>query len=547
MEYLRKTSSYMWGEPTGSEQGRRTVKPLTTPANLQDCTQIFKNWKNIKVHKSHSASPTLIVSFTQNNLELIAKIWFPTMGPKNLDTIYALASEAYIYKHQIPLLLGTAPNSIPRTPCLIEPYLIDSCKMTFEQFRENLSVQPRSSLFDPNVQIIDSVINQKGYQPSQNIQTINMIVTKKSKGTTLHQWFKFWLVDLRDSMSQNSIERLFEDLHQIIFQVIWTLVQLHRSCIVHNDLHQGNILIEKMDQPARNEFYESYNPETCGWLFKEMRHRVRIFDWDRSSVIGTAPGAPDPPFNPITSLEWQPATWTSAGKYVASYLCCAVGQCQDQRPGVDVLKFVDELQQSLSEYSEQYWVAGSVALQQYRDTKIKSIKVMLEKISPNHQTLLKEFGALSKRQNQGPFMASDLDHYPSVVSQDKKDMILKNESFGLTEPMEVVLQDVFGMYFVPTKPRGVVTTYKSISPGTHACNVHHLDRVETMCKYFDSSSTPGYNFKVGDNPKTYPPKKEAKTYKFTCQPSERREEIVVPAEKSAPFALPASWELLSKN
>lgn len=67
----------------------------------------------------------------------------------------------------------------------------------------------------------------------------------------------------------------------VIFQVLWTLQAFNGVGLRHNDLHDGNIWIEKMERPV-NHVYFSKDWSTY-WVVP-IFHMVRIFDFDRATL-----------------------------------------------------------------------------------------------------------------------------------------------------------------------------------------------------------------------------------------------------------------------
>ena len=95
--------------------------------------------------------------------------------------------------------------------------------------------------------------------------TVECIITREPINvTTMYDMFK-----------QNILNN--KEIYKIIFQLIYNLNLMDKIELQHNDLHVGNILIERLDKPIELYYIVGVN------TFKiSTKYIIRIFDWDYS-------------------------------------------------------------------------------------------------------------------------------------------------------------------------------------------------------------------------------------------------------------------------
>lgn len=98
------------------------------------------------------------------------------------------------------------------------------------------------------------------------------------------------LIELHDLLEETSIS-LFE-MNSIIIQLLHALLVMQNHKIMHNDIHFGNILVEKV-HPPRMVFLNLGDSTTISFKTKYI---PKIFDWDRSFCEAIGP-------NPILKSE----------------------------------------------------------------------------------------------------------------------------------------------------------------------------------------------------------------------------------------------------
>lgn len=72
-----------------------------------------------------------------------------------------------------------------------------------------------------------------------------------------------------------------DDFKAVIFQMAWNLLVLQKFEIRHNDLHMGNICIQKLASPQLFSF------EVQGKIFTlKTKYKLVFIDWDRAAIPG---------------------------------------------------------------------------------------------------------------------------------------------------------------------------------------------------------------------------------------------------------------------
>ncbi len=211
-----------------------------------------------EVLKTNSKSGAFFVTGTKNETEagtknepqgIIAKISFHETKDFG-DKDNSLKVEAEIYKH-------LKANNI--CPNLVEPLeIFDTCQS--ESLKNNLLGNARNAF--------DTFLNKKNLRTDRyQTKMCRVIILKRSAGTTLSEFFK---------KSPGITEKILAD---VLFQVAGALLQFQRIGLMHNDLHTGNIFIEKT-----NETEIKYEEKT-----RTVSHFIRIYDFDRAAKVQKLP------------------------------------------------------------------------------------------------------------------------------------------------------------------------------------------------------------------------------------------------------------------
>jgi len=153
-------------------------------------------------------------------------------------------------------------------------------------------------------QLIEKV-DKKVKKLSENcdLNSAWLLILEKMKGLTLYSFIKDYKPD-------------YDVISQIMFQIIWTLLNFERINLMHNDLHTYNIFISVQDEPKT--FVYSFNSEHVFAL--KTKYVVKIFDYDRSYC-----GSSKLNKNPLINT------------FLYGEECTGYGQCNKFTPAFDFL------------------------------------------------------------------------------------------------------------------------------------------------------------------------------------------------------------------
>lgn len=209
-----------------------------------------------------SSSSTIIISgvLKEDNLflvsDIIMKIRFEEFSP--MDN--GLSIENKIYKYIINDMIA---NRI--TPNLIA-YLGDySCeRIRFEDDG-----------------YLDTKYYNEAYRISKskkyNIDNSSIIWLEKSNGVIMQELMS---ILNEDNDKDQYKEELWNCISSILFQMLYTLSCFNRLGLNHNDLHFGNIFVEKLDEPI--SLYFNLDGRIIELTTKFI---VKIYDWNRGSSL----------------------------------------------------------------------------------------------------------------------------------------------------------------------------------------------------------------------------------------------------------------------
>lgn len=111
------------------------------------------------------------------------------------------------------------------------------------------------------------------FVPSLHLEILSTMTAQVEKPTDISER----LVSLKDFLQANPAQ---ENVDKVMFQLLYALYVLEKEEIVHNDLHYGNILVEKL--PA--EQCVSITVEGKMIAFKTL-FVPKIYDWDRAYSV----------------------------------------------------------------------------------------------------------------------------------------------------------------------------------------------------------------------------------------------------------------------
>jgi hypothetical protein len=218
----------------------------------------FPVLENVRLNKKNSASDSIIIfgNFEYNNslLPIVIKFTFKSKDP--LDN--SLLVEEQIYSNVISDLLA---NNI--TPHIV-PYIVSlrGCDFVISSgIPKNWNNEAKTQFrFE-----YDQISKTKKYDMS----SVTMIISSQTQGLTLEKF-------LSTPHSESSIVG-------IIFQILYTLYCFALKGLRHNDLHFGNIFIDK------NTETETYTYKINKRIIElKCNYHARIYDFDRGSIYHPA-------------------------------------------------------------------------------------------------------------------------------------------------------------------------------------------------------------------------------------------------------------------
>jgi hypothetical protein len=126
---------------------------------------------------------------------------------------------------------------------------------------------PQSFVKNPKELIVPKVSNV-------NLQSLKFCVIASQVGgrMTLKEFLTIKVVS-----EQESLEKWFE----IMFQVAFGLYVLQLAGVAHNDLHSGNVLVEKLDAPVT--YCLCIGIDSPVYYTFQTQYTVQVYDFDRSS------------------------------------------------------------------------------------------------------------------------------------------------------------------------------------------------------------------------------------------------------------------------
>lgn len=115
-----------------------------------------------------------------------------------------------------------------------------------------------------NSQIISKL---EKIDPSINTNTAYILVVEKGVG-----------LDIYSCIERNYVT--VQDMIKILFQVFYTIRQLYKVGVNHQDLHLGNIWINILEDPEKFTYFVNDNV----YYQFETKFEVKIFDFDKSTI-----------------------------------------------------------------------------------------------------------------------------------------------------------------------------------------------------------------------------------------------------------------------
>ena len=260
--------------------------------------KIFRYITKVNGFKSNSASPTDTWNVTfENNIisgdKLVPygfmKIYIDPRSVKSPPVeLIALNYELSVYRDIIKPLINynICPNFVSFISsgkgCSYDD-LLNFLKGKLEFNRKLLTDIQCEKNLDRNINIIKEEMSSRPaiQDTEESPYTItlfdkinlkfNIMLNQSIKNpTTLFDWIKIFNLD---------ISRNLGEFWNILFQVCYGCYCMSLSKMVHNDLHAGNVFIEKLEKPVKRMYIINGNT-----VVVESRYTALIYDFDRAYV-----------------------------------------------------------------------------------------------------------------------------------------------------------------------------------------------------------------------------------------------------------------------
>ena len=215
------------------------------------CDNLFKHLTDIKILKKESASISIIMfaklHLNKQENDIVLKVSYKSKNPLN----NSLKVEEQIYNNIVSNLLENK-----NTPHLVNHIAsINNCNLSFPKHKFN-----REDFNDIKEQLLE-------FENDYDISKANVIILEKTTGNMLRQEMEI--------LKPN-------DQLLVIFQLLYTLRCFNNITLRHNDLHFGNVFVERV---PREEYYYNIDSKIIN---VDQNIIIKIYDFDRSSIYSPA-------------------------------------------------------------------------------------------------------------------------------------------------------------------------------------------------------------------------------------------------------------------
>lgn len=225
----------------------------------------FDNIKLLSSQEKNSASKASIFLAEFNKKPIALKLFFdPKINRENYRDKSLLAEKA-IYASVVNTLLLCG-----QTPHVLVFYAELQCKEYLTHL-EKSDNQLEKQFFEEI-----SVAKRKEENKKLNFKLLKGFVIERCLGKSL--------TDMFSAEYEPEHDQLLFDLHYlpVTFQILYTLALFSEIGLAHNDLHTGNILVERYDPPLVSRYL------IAGKLYEiKSKYMARFFDFDHSAKIAT--------------------------------------------------------------------------------------------------------------------------------------------------------------------------------------------------------------------------------------------------------------------
>lgn len=225
--------------------------------------------KQFQFISTNSASPTLLCKGIYNGEEYMCKMFIsdPITEESNMkrcSDILGLKYETKVYELVSKSISKISPNFLKPAQIL--------------NMKESDILSGNISVYNQIYSYLESSYLDKT-KCDVNSKDMTVIITPMVKGNSLNYYLDVLTVeDLQQIMAQIVISLMI--MGSVFGIDNPTLTPSVSSVLMHNDLHTGNILLEKL--PYSQDIIYKYPTESDGFKIKDSNYKVIIFDWDFS-------------------------------------------------------------------------------------------------------------------------------------------------------------------------------------------------------------------------------------------------------------------------
>lgn len=250
-------------------------------------------YKVLSSEEKGSASSSVItfanlsVKCLHEDLDVAVKLSFARKQARDEDD--SLEAERDFYEHLVPSLLV-------HTPHLMLYIGTFECK----SFRRQLKLM-KTPVARSLMKYMNDLKSDESLTSQFKLDHAYFLLTKKSGGKFLSEWIQ------RDYKKMRSDERILF-INSVLTQIAYTLEVFRVVGFMHNDLHTGNVFVEKLEKPfaynlqigvSADKFVKIVTPYFC-----------RIYDFDHSSKSATVANK-----------------YVRTNKLLKNFLCSQAGEC----------------------------------------------------------------------------------------------------------------------------------------------------------------------------------------------------------------------------
>lgn len=232
----------------------------------------FGAFADVTILEAESQSKSIILKGTLDSESVVLKVFFGWKGVCHTDD-NSLEVEQFIYSRVVPELRKLTPN-------VVECIRVDTI-WDFQPDRDLSALVPAvRERFRKRMEAIGrkdkariTALKKLGKKANTiDFRKLQMVVTKRMDGHPMRRWVH----EILPSMGEAGQTRFLKD---VLLQLATTLMVFKQFRLMHNDLHLGNIFVERLRTPNRRSFKlgdRHYEYDVQFW--------VQIYDFDRSTV-----------------------------------------------------------------------------------------------------------------------------------------------------------------------------------------------------------------------------------------------------------------------